>query len=79
MKSVLQAAWLLTVAVGNLIVVIIAEARFFTVASSESFMYSGLMTLDMVVFGVMACFYKYIEPGSACEKMPPVSEGDTKM
>uniref|UniRef100_A0A224Z6Z8 Oligopeptide transporter 1 n=1 Tax=Rhipicephalus zambeziensis TaxID=60191 RepID=A0A224Z6Z8_9ACAR len=80
MKSVLQAAWLLTVAVGNLIVVIIAEARFFTVASSESFMYSGLMTLDMVVFGVMACFYKYIEPASsACEKVPPVSEGDTKM
>ncbi|XP_049520580.1 peptide transporter family 1-like isoform X2 [Dermacentor silvarum] len=81
MKSVLQAAWLLTVAVGNLIVVIIAEARFFSVASSESFMYSGLMTLDMVVFGVMACFYKYIKPGArdACEKPQPVSEGDTKM
>ena len=28
MKSVLQAAWLLTVAFGNLIVVIVAEARF---------------------------------------------------
>ncbi|KAL3185472.1 hypothetical protein MRX96_005489 [Rhipicephalus microplus] len=82
MKSVLQAAWLLTVAVGNLIVVIIAEARFFSVASSESFMYSGLMTLDMLVFGVMACFYKYIEPASVhpcTEKAPPVSEGDTKM
>ncbi|XP_075533395.1 peptide transporter family 1-like isoform X5 [Dermacentor variabilis] len=81
MKSVLQAAWLLTVAVGNLIVVIIAEARFFSVASSESFMYSGLMTLDMVVFGVMACFYKYIKPGARdeYEKPPPISEGDTKM
>jgi solute carrier family 15 oligopeptide transporter 1 len=29
MKSVLQAGWLLTVAFGNLIVVIIAEAKFF--------------------------------------------------
>ncbi|KAK8772457.1 hypothetical protein V5799_024297 [Amblyomma americanum] len=83
MKSVLQAAWLLTVAVGNLIVVIVAEARFFHVASSESFMYSGLMTLDMVVFGIMACFYKYIEPGTApppiVEKPALASEGDTKM
>lgn len=90
MKSVLQAAWLLTVAVGNLIVVIIAEARFFHAASSESFMYSGLMVLDMVVFGVMACFYKYIEQGvgritdnddeSAPPEKPPLNnEGDTKM
>jgi hypothetical protein len=29
MKSVLQACWLLTVAIGNLIVVGIAEAKFF--------------------------------------------------
>ena len=29
MKSVLQACWLLTVAFGNVIVVVIAEARFF--------------------------------------------------
>jgi dipeptide/tripeptide permease len=29
MKSVLQAGWLLTVAFGNLIVVIVAEAKFF--------------------------------------------------
>jgi solute carrier family 15 oligopeptide transporter 1 len=29
MKSVLQAAWLLTTAFGNVIVVIIAEAKFF--------------------------------------------------
>ncbi|KAH9363225.1 hypothetical protein HPB48_002416 [Haemaphysalis longicornis] len=90
MKSVLQAAWLLTVAVGNLIVVIIAEARFFHAASSESFMYSGLMALDMVVFGVMACFYKYIEPraghtadngdDSAPPEKPPLNhESDTKM
>jgi len=29
MKSVLQAGWLLTTAFGNLIVVIVAEAKFF--------------------------------------------------
>lgn len=64
MKSVLQAAWLITVAIGNLIVVVIAESRIFKVASAESFMYSGLMALDMVVFGIMASFYKYIEPAA---------------
>ncbi|CAG7722237.1 unnamed protein product, partial [Allacma fusca] len=29
MKSVMQSAWLMTVAVGNLVVVLVAEARIF--------------------------------------------------
>lgn len=93
MKSVVQAAWLITVAVGNLIVVIVAKARFFDNASAESFMYCGLMGLDMMVFAVVAYFYKYTTPGSrnaaAEDQKPPaleppayqnnVFEGDTKM
>lgn len=37
MKSVMQSAWLLTVALGNLIVVIIAEAKFFEEQVRHSF------------------------------------------
>ncbi|CAN7999204.1 unnamed protein product, partial [Ixodes pacificus] len=93
MKSVVQAAWLITVAVGNLIVVIVAKARFFNNASAESFMYCGLMGLDMFIFAIVAYFYKYITPGSRNPAVedekhsslePPayqnnVFEGDTKM
>jgi dipeptide/tripeptide permease len=61
MKSVLQAAWLLTVAFGNLIVIIIAEARAFDNQASEFFMFSVLMFIDMGIFSVMAYFYKYVD------------------
>ncbi|RUS80228.1 hypothetical protein EGW08_011993, partial [Elysia chlorotica] len=57
MKSVLQAAWLMTVAVGNLIVIIVAESRVVPEQSSEFFIFSCVMFLDTLVFGVMAYFY----------------------
>ncbi|XP_043278431.1 peptide transporter family 1 isoform X2 [Venturia canescens] len=61
MKSLLQAGWLLTVAFGNLIVVIVAEVKFFNEQSSEFFLFAALMTVDMIIFAVMAKFYKYAE------------------
>lgn len=61
MKSVLQAAWLLTVAVGNLIVVIIAEAKFFNRQSLEFFLFAGLMFVDMIIFAVLASRYTYVD------------------
>ncbi len=61
MKSVIQAAWLLTVAFGNLIVIIIAEARAFDDQASEFFMFACLMFVDIGVFSVMAYFYKYVD------------------
>ncbi|GFG30408.1 hypothetical protein Cfor_05861 [Coptotermes formosanus] len=61
MKSVLQAGWLLTVAFGNLIVVIIAEAKFFDSQAHEFFLFAGLMLVDMGVFAFMAMKYKYVE------------------
>ncbi|XP_076351092.1 solute carrier family 15 member 1-like [Tachypleus tridentatus] len=60
MKSVLQAAWLLTVAFGNLIVVIIAKLHLFDKQSLEFFMFAGLMGVDLLIFAVMAYFYKYV-------------------
>lgn len=58
MKSVLQACWLLTVAFGNLIVAILADLKIFEEQSYEFFFYAALMLLDMVVFAIMAYFYK---------------------
>ncbi|KAF8786289.1 Solute carrier family 15 member 2 like protein [Argiope bruennichi] len=61
MKSVVQAAWLLTNAIGNLLVVVLAHFLVFEKQSNEFFMYAGLMILSMATFGVLAYFYKYIE------------------
>jgi len=57
MKSVLQAGWLLTVAGGNIIVIIVASAKAFDQAS-EFFMFGILMFLDMMIFMWLAYRYK---------------------
>ncbi|XP_076622950.1 peptide transporter family 1 isoform X1 [Colletes latitarsis] len=61
MKSLLQASWLLTVAFGNLIVVIIAEASWFNRQVYEFFLFAGLMFIDIIILAIMASFYKYVE------------------
>jgi solute carrier family 15 (oligopeptide transporter), member 1 len=60
MKSLLQACWLLTVAFGNVIVVIIAEAKIFHSQAHEFFLFAGLMVVDMAIFGLLAMRYKYV-------------------
>lgn len=60
MKSLLQASWLLTVALGNVIVVIIAEAKFFNSQAYEFFLFSVMMFVDMAIFGLLAMRYKYV-------------------
>ncbi|XP_011495343.1 PREDICTED: peptide transporter family 1-like isoform X3 [Ceratosolen solmsi marchali] len=69
MKSLLQASFLLTVAFGNLIVVIIAEAHFFQRQVLEFFLFALLMLGDMLVFAIMAKFYKYIDISNAKEEI----------
>ncbi|XP_071822395.1 solute carrier family 15 member 2-like [Apostichopus japonicus] len=64
MKSCVQAAWLMTVAIGNLIIVIIAEAKFFTSQAAEFFLFAALMGVVILLFTVMAYFYSYITPSS---------------
>lgn len=59
MKSVLQACWLLTVTVGNIIVVIVAHSHFFEQQSSEFFLFAGLMMVDMLLFVLLAVRYRY--------------------
>ena len=50
MKTVVQAAWLLTIAFGQIIVIVVAESKMFTEQSSEFFMFAGLMLVDTMVF-----------------------------
>ncbi|XP_058829773.1 peptide transporter family 1 [Topomyia yanbarensis] len=60
MKSVLQGCWQLTVAIGNLIVVIVAEARIFDAQKWEFLLFAVLMIVDMGLFAVLAYYYKPI-------------------
>jgi len=61
MKSVLQAAWLLNVAFGNIIVIIVAEAKAFDSQASEFFMFGIFMLIDMALFSFLAYRYKYVK------------------
>ena len=77
MKSVLQACWLLTVAFGNVIVVIIAEAALFDSQASEFFLFAGLMFVDMLVFMFMAYNYQPNDPNKV-EEAEPLTNGDSR-
>jgi len=61
MRSVMQAIWLLTVAFGNLIFIVIAKAKAFDKQSYEFFLFAGLMVLDMAIFVWLSMGYKYVE------------------
>lgn len=67
MKSLLQASWLLTVALGNVIVVIIAEAKFFNSQAHEFFLFSVMMFIDMAIFGLLAMRYNYVNTDSTSD------------
>ncbi|XP_067640963.1 peptide transporter family 1-like [Eurosta solidaginis] len=58
MKSVVQACWLLTVAFGNVIIVVIAELSLFDSQASEFFLFAGLLLADMMLFMLVAYKYK---------------------
>ena len=59
MKSVLQACWLLAVAFGNIIVVIVAEVSFFESQASELFLFAGCMVVNVLLFIWLASRYTY--------------------
>ncbi|KAM7129163.1 solute carrier family 15 member 1 [Ciconia maguari] len=62
MKAVLQAGWLLTVAVGNIIVLIVAGASKLSEQWAEYVLFAALLLAVCVIFAVMAYFYTYIDP-----------------
>uniref|UniRef100_A0A8C7LCV4 Solute carrier family 15 member 1 n=1 Tax=Oncorhynchus kisutch TaxID=8019 RepID=A0A8C7LCV4_ONCKI len=62
MKSVLQAGWLFTVAVGNIIVLIVAEAAQLPDQWAEYILFASLLVVVCIVFAVMSYFYTYTDP-----------------
>ncbi|XP_053934812.1 solute carrier family 15 member 1 [Cuculus canorus] len=62
MKSVLQAGWLLTVAVGNIIVLIVAGASKLSEQWAEYVLFAALLLVVCIIFAVMAYFYTYVDP-----------------
>lgn len=61
MKSVLQGGWLLTVAFGNVIVLIVAEGAGLD-QWKEFLLFAGLLLGVCIIFSVMASFYTYVDP-----------------
>lgn len=61
MKSVLQAGWLLTVAFGNVIVLIVAEGAGLE-QWKEFLLFACLLLGVCIIFSIMACFYTYVDP-----------------
>ncbi|XP_057191603.1 solute carrier family 15 member 1 [Triplophysa rosa] len=62
MKSVLQAGWLCTNAVGNIIVLIVAELGKLPKQWAEYVLFASLLVAVSIIFSIMAYFYKYIDP-----------------
>jgi len=60
MKSVCQAAWLLTVAFGNLIVIIVAASRLFSDPAVEFFFFGFCMLVVLGVFIFLARRHRYV-------------------
>lgn len=79
MKTVVQAAWLMTSAVGDLIVVIVAEGRFIPSQVGEFFFFAGLMAVDSFIFMSMTYFYKYQDYSSVIESESSDFEDTTRL
>ncbi|KAL0963998.1 hypothetical protein UPYG_G00316280 [Umbra pygmaea] len=73
MKSVLQAGWLLTVAFGNVIVLIVAEGAGLD-QWMEFLLFAGLLVAVSILFSIMAYFYTYVDPEELDKLFP-----DTKV
>ncbi|CAI4225729.1 unnamed protein product [Auanema sp. JU1783] len=68
MKSVLQALWLLTVFMGNVIDMAISGTHIIPEPAAEFFVYAVLMVLVMGVFILLAMRYEYVDEEEAKDK-----------
>jgi solute carrier family 15 oligopeptide transporter 1 len=57
MKALVQALWLLTTAVGDSIIVLIAVLDLFNDLAIQSFVYAGAMIVVIIIFALMSIFY----------------------
>merc|ERR1711970_728583 len=64
LKSVLTSFWLLTVSVGNIVVIIVAEGKIMSSQVAEYLLFAGLIVGANVVFVLLSVFYyEYVKPG----------------
>ena len=71
MRAILSSCWLLTVAFGNVIVIMVASVKGLTNRRMEFFLFAGLMVLDVFFFFFLASRYTY------AEKKEPVARYQT--
>lgn len=57
MKSVILAAWSLTAAFGNMVIVFVESVHLFSNVANDFFFYSFIMALDMVAFAILGVYY----------------------
>lgn len=57
LKSVLAAWWLLTVSVGNIVVIIVAEGQFMDSQVGEYILFAGLIIASNIIFMLLSIFY----------------------
>lgn len=62
MKAVLQGGWQLTVAFGNVIVLIVAGASRLSEQWAEYLLFAALLFAVCIIFSIMAYFYTYVDP-----------------
>ncbi|XP_059475770.1 solute carrier family 15 member 2-like [Neocloeon triangulifer] len=60
MKTVIVAGWLIAVAFGNIIVIIVAGAQLFENLIWEYVFYAGLMFVSIFIFALQAMYYKNV-------------------
>jgi len=61
MKSVLQSFWLLTVSIGNIIVLIVAELSLIPNQADEYYLFAGLIAFAALIFLWLAIRYEYVD------------------
>jgi len=64
MKSVLQSFWLLTVSIGNIIVLIVAETSLIPSQANEYYLFAGLIAAAAILFMILASQYEYVDESS---------------
>ncbi|XP_041057159.1 solute carrier family 15 member 2 [Carcharodon carcharias] len=67
MKAVLQSGWLLTVAFGNVLVLIVAKAAYVE-QWAEFVLFACLLFAVCIIFSIMAYFYKYVDSEELVKK-----------
>ena len=73
MKAVVQAMWLLTTAIGSLIVIVVVESFHFSTPAVAFFSYAGVLGIVVLLFIYVSLKYEYVADLPDDERIPIVS------